>query len=67
MEVTSHKPGTPSWVDVSSTNLSATVEFLKELFGWNATDMGEEAGHYTMFCALSNHEELGMSGTLIVG
>jgi len=25
------------------------------------------AGHYTMFCALSNHEELGMSGTLIVG
>jgi plastocyanin len=25
------------------------------------------AGNYTMFCALSNHEELGMSGTLIVG
>jgi plastocyanin len=25
------------------------------------------AGKYTMFCALSNHEELGMSGTLIVG
>jgi plastocyanin len=25
------------------------------------------AGSYTMFCALSNHEELGMSGTLIVG
>ena len=25
------------------------------------------AGRYTMFCALSNHEELGMSGTLIVG
>ena len=49
MEVTKHAPGTPSWVDVSSTNLSATIEFLKELFGWNATDMGEEAGHYTMF------------------
>ena len=49
MEVTKHAPGTPSWVDVSSTNLSATVEFLKELFGWNATDLGEEAGHYTMF------------------
>jgi plastocyanin len=25
------------------------------------------AGRYTMFCALSNHEELGMSGTLTVG
>lgn len=24
-------------------------------------------GNYTMFCALSNHEELGMSGTLVVG
>jgi plastocyanin len=26
-----------------------------------------KAGRYTMFCALSNHEELGMSGTLVVG
>jgi plastocyanin len=25
------------------------------------------AGHYTMFCAVANHEELGMSGTLTVG
>jgi plastocyanin len=25
------------------------------------------AGTYTMYCALSNHEELGMSGTLVVG
>jgi predicted enzyme related to lactoylglutathione lyase len=49
MEVTSYKPGTPSWVDVSSTDLPATVEFLTQLFGWNATDMGEEAGHYTLF------------------
>jgi plastocyanin len=24
-------------------------------------------GRYTMFCALSNHEELGMHGTLVVG
>ena len=24
-------------------------------------------GKYTMYCALSNHEELGMSGTLVVG
>jgi len=25
------------------------------------------AGHYTMYCALANHEELGMYGTLTVG
>ena len=25
------------------------------------------AGNYTMFCALANHEELGMSGRLTVG
>jgi plastocyanin len=25
------------------------------------------AGSYRMFCALSNHEELGMHGTLVVG
>src|SRR3954468_14687994 len=49
VEVTSYKPGTPSWVDASSTDLAATVEFLTSLFGWNATDMGEEAGHYTLF------------------
>jgi plastocyanin len=24
-------------------------------------------GRYTMYCALANHEELGMSGTLVVG
>ena len=48
MEVTSYKPGTPSWVDASSTNLPATVEFLTGLFGWNATDMGDDAGHYTL-------------------
>jgi plastocyanin len=24
-------------------------------------------GRYTMYCALSNHEELGMHGTLVVG
>ena len=25
------------------------------------------AGHYTMYCVLANHEELGMHGTLTVG
>jgi predicted enzyme related to lactoylglutathione lyase len=49
MQVTKYEPGTPSWADVSSTNLSATVEFYNKLFGWSTLDMGEQAGHYTMF------------------
>lgn len=46
---TSYEPGTPSWVDVSSADLAKTVAFYGGLFGWEAEDMGEEAGHYTMF------------------
>ena len=49
MEVTSYAPGTPNWVDVSSGDLPVTVAFYQALFGWDAADQGEEAGHYTMF------------------
>src|SRR5437588_23586 len=42
-------PGTPSWVDLGSSDLSAAVRFYGELFGWQSEDMGEQAGHYTMF------------------
>ena len=30
-------------------------------------DVRLAAGHYTMYCVLANHEELGMHGTLTVG
>jgi predicted enzyme related to lactoylglutathione lyase len=42
-------PGTPIWVDLSSPDVSAAAEFYNKLFGWTSEDMGEEAGHYTMF------------------
>ena len=32
-----------------------------------ATRTPPAQGTYTMFCALANHEELGMRGTLTVG
>jgi plastocyanin len=35
--------------------------------GTKSRSFRQAAGKFTMFCALSNHEELGMSGTLIVG
>jgi uncharacterized protein len=44
-----YKPGTPMWVDLSSTDVAGSVRFYSQLFGWDAEDLGEEAGHYNMF------------------
>ena len=49
VHVTKHDPGTPNWVDIGSRDLPKTVAFYSGLFGWEPNDMGEEAGHYTMF------------------
>ncbi|MGI8609862.1 MAG: VOC family protein [Candidatus Dormibacteria bacterium] len=43
------KPGTPSWVDVSSTDVPAARDFYTKLFGWQAQDLPEDAGGYIMF------------------
>jgi len=45
----SYPPGTPMWVDVSSPDVPAAARFYSQLFGWQAEDLGEESGHYTMF------------------
>ncbi|HIW62138.1 MAG TPA: VOC family protein [Candidatus Stackebrandtia excrementipullorum] len=39
--------GAPYWVDLSATDVSASVEFYSRLFGWEATDTGPDSGHYT--------------------
>ncbi len=44
-----YAPGTPMWVDHTSPDVKASAQFYGQLFGWQAQDMGEEAGHYTMF------------------
>lgn len=49
MEVTSYAPGTPSWADVSSTDIPTTAAFYSALFGWNSIDFGPDAGNYNMF------------------
>lgn len=45
-EVTSYSHGTPSWIDLSTTNPAAATEFYGALFGWefdaNPTDQGSE-------------------------
>jgi predicted enzyme related to lactoylglutathione lyase len=37
------------WVDHTSPDVQASVRFYGGLFGWQSQDLGEEAGHYTMF------------------
>jgi predicted enzyme related to lactoylglutathione lyase len=44
-----YAPGTPIWVDLGSPDLAASSRFYGQLFGWQAEDMGEQVGHYTMF------------------
>jgi predicted enzyme related to lactoylglutathione lyase len=45
-ERTSYEPGTPSWADLSTTDLHGALSFYGGLFGWEFEDAGEEAGHY---------------------
>ena len=47
--VTKYRNGCPSWVDVAVPDIAAATTFYTSLFGWDADDQGEEAGHYTMF------------------
>ncbi|HEY3238108.1 MAG TPA: VOC family protein [Acidimicrobiia bacterium] len=47
-EVTEHAPGTPSWVDLATSDADAAEAFYTALFGWTSEDQGEEAGHYRM-------------------
>ncbi len=44
-----YAPGTPMWVDHTSNDVQASARFYDELFGWQSQDLGEQAGHYTMF------------------
>ena len=48
-EFTEYAPGTPSWVDLASTDIPASIAFYGGLFGWEAVDQGPEGGGYHMF------------------
>lgn len=45
-EVTKYTPGTPSWIDLSTTDPGAATAFYTALFGWTGEDLGADAGHY---------------------
>ncbi len=46
MQVDGYEHGVPSWVDHGTTDLDKSLAFYTELFGWDAQDQGEQAGHY---------------------
>jgi uncharacterized protein len=41
-------PGTPIWIDLGTPDVAASVAFYGQLFGWQARDLGEQMGHYTI-------------------
>lgn len=60
-EVTSYKPGTPSWVDLTTSDPEAARLFYGRLFGWEFDIGSEEYGNYTT-CQLDDRAVAGMSG-----
>lgn len=48
MEITSYLAGTPSWVDLSATDIKGACDFYGSLFGWTFEDQGPDFGHYTI-------------------
>ncbi len=48
-EITSHKPGTMCWVDLSTTNQAEARKFYNMLFGWESTEVPSVDGrNYTI-------------------
>ena len=48
-EFTEYAPGTPSWIDLQTTDVANGADFYRALFGWDRMDLGPEAGGYGFF------------------
>jgi predicted enzyme related to lactoylglutathione lyase len=46
---TAFRPGSPDWLDLSSPDTRASVDFYTALFGWSFDSAGPEAGGYGFF------------------
>ncbi len=60
-EVTSYAPGTPSWVDLMTSDPEGARAFYGGLFGWDFEIGSEDTGYYTM-CQLRGRNVAGMGG-----
>lgn len=47
-EFASYEPGTPSWIDLATTDLDSAKAFYGGLFGWDFADMPSPEGAYSM-------------------
>ena len=57
--------GAPYWVDLATPDLAKATDFYRRVFGWDALDLGEEAGHYTMFSY--QEQQVGAAGPIPKG
>lgn len=65
-EKPSYQPGQPSWVDLASPDLPASVAFYGGLFGWSAHETPGESGGYTMF-QIGDHHVAGVNPMMAEG
>jgi predicted enzyme related to lactoylglutathione lyase len=58
-EVSEYAPGTPTWVDLATTDPDGAKAFYGGMFGWEFNDMGPDAGGYNM-CTLGGKDVAGI-------
>ncbi|MFZ1855020.1 MAG: VOC family protein [Candidatus Nanopelagicales bacterium] len=59
MIIESYTAGTPSWVDLMTSDQDAAIAFYGDLFGWQALKSGPEMGNYAM-CMKGDHTVAGI-------
>ena len=66
--MTSYPPGTPNWVDLSSTDVPASQAFYSELFGWEVTERApaDVNGGYWIF-TLDGEDVAGLASSQTPG
>ena len=58
-QMTKYESGTPSWVDLGTSDPTEAVRFYSELFGWTIAEGPPEAGGYRM-CMLDDQAVAGL-------
>jgi len=62
-EKSSYDPGTPSWVDLGTSDVDSSVSFYEKVFGWTHESAGPDAGGYGFF--LSGGKQVAGVGPLM--
>lgn len=62
-ERSSYEPGTPSWVDLGTSDVEGSARFYEKLFGWTHESAGPDADGYGFF--LKDGKQVGGVGPLM--